>query len=140
MRMAEIFVDTTGWANFFVRTEPFHDQTAMLMRQWRSDGTRLVTTNYILLELAALLTSPLRIPRPQLIKTIETILMVNWVEIVHIEAVMHDDAWRLLAERPDKLWSWVDCVSFVVMRERQITKSLTTDHHFEQAGFVRLLK
>jgi predicted nucleic acid-binding protein len=27
-----------------------------------------------------------------------------------------------------------------VMREREITKALTADHHFEQAGFVPLLK
>jgi len=26
------------------------------------------------------------------------------------------------------------------MREREITKALTADHHFEQAGFVPLLK
>lgn len=34
----------------------------------------------------------------------------------------------------------VDCASFVVMQQRRITQALTTDHHFEQAGFVRLLK
>jgi hypothetical protein len=26
------------------------------------------------------------------------------------------------------------------MRERRIVEALTTDHHFEQAGFVALLK
>jgi predicted nucleic acid-binding protein len=34
----------------------------------------------------------------------------------------------------------VDAASFVVMSERGITEALTTDQHFEQAGFVRLLK
>ena len=29
---------------------------------------------------------------------------------------------------------------FVVMARHSITEALTTDHHFEQAGFVRLLK
>ena len=29
---------------------------------------------------------------------------------------------------------------FVVMKERGMTEALATDHHFEQAGFVRLLK
>jgi len=40
----------------------------------------------------------------------------------------------------DKDLSLVDCASFVVMQQRRITQALTTDHHFEQAGFVRLLK
>ena len=32
------------------------------------------------------------------------------------------------------------CISFVVMNERGITDALTSDHHFEQAGFQILLK
>jgi predicted nucleic acid-binding protein len=42
--------------------------------------------------------------------------------------------------RQDKSWSLVDCSSFVVMQQRGIVEALTTDEHFEQAGFVRLLK
>jgi len=38
-----------------------------------------------------------------------------------------------------KEWSLVDCASFVAMQQRGIFEALTTDHHFEQAGFVRLL-
>jgi predicted nucleic acid-binding protein len=37
-------------------------------------------------------------------------------------------------------WGLVDCASFVVMQQRGIIEALTTDHHFEQAGFVRSLK
>jgi hypothetical protein len=37
--------------------------------------------------------------------------------------------------RPDKEWSLTDCISFVAMNERNITDALTSDHHFEQAGF-----
>ena len=46
----------------------------------------------------------------------------------------------LYHRRPDKDWSLTDCISFVVMQRQGITEALTGDKHFEQAGFVALLK
>jgi predicted nucleic acid-binding protein len=57
-----------------------------------------------------------------------------------IDRTLDDHAWRFLKEREDKAWSLVDCSSFVVMKQHKILKGLTTDHHFEQAGFEKLLK
>ncbi|MEH1864901.1 MAG: hypothetical protein V7K69_07810 [Nostoc sp.] len=31
-------------------------------------------------------------------------------------------------------------IIFIVMQQLGIKEALTTDHHFEQAGFIRLLK
>ncbi|HAH56357.1 MAG TPA: hypothetical protein DCM02_14015 [Flavobacterium sp.] len=39
-----------------------------------------------------------------------------------------------------KTYSLCDSVSFIVMREQGITEALTTDRHFEQEGFNRLLR
>ena len=63
--MNEVFADTSCWANYFVRTEPFHQDAKELMLQWYKDQTLVITTNYILSELVALFISPLRIPRPK---------------------------------------------------------------------------
>jgi len=103
-------------------------------------GTQVVTTNYVLAELIALMTSPLRIPRSQQVTTIETIKMASWVAVVHIDPTLEAEAWTLLRSRLDKTWSLVDCASFTVMRHRGIREALTTDHNFEQAGFLQLLK
>jgi len=46
----------------------------------------------------------------------------------------------LLRQRLDKDWSLCDAVSFILMREYGIEDALTSDHHFEQAGFRRLLE
>lgn len=47
---------------------------------------------------------------------------------------------ELYASRPDKGYSSVDCKSMVVMREREIHLVLTSDEHFDQEGFVALLR
>lgn len=47
-----------------------------------------------------------------------------------------DRRFDLYSQRPDKGWSLTDCISFVVM----IDRGLTGDHHFEQAGFLALLR
>jgi len=138
--MNEIFADTSGWANYFVRTEPFHQEAKQLMQKWYKDRTRVITTNYVLSELVALFISPLRITRQQQIQAIETIKAVEWIEIIHINQTLDDQAWQFLMRRNDKMWSLSDCSSFVVMKQRKISQGFTTDHHFEQAGFVTLLK
>jgi len=46
----------------------------------------------------------------------------------------------IFSRRVDKAWSLTDCTSFVVMQEEGLTDALTTDHHFEQAGFAVLLQ
>jgi predicted nucleic acid-binding protein len=62
------------------------------------------------------------------------------IEIVPASADLFDRGFRYFTEHPDKEWSLTDCISFVVMHERGIAEALTADHHFEQAGFVALLR
>jgi hypothetical protein len=47
---------------------------------------------------------------------------------------------ELYRRRADKDWSLTDCSSFIVMERESIREALTADHHFEQAGFIALLK
>jgi predicted nucleic acid-binding protein len=53
---------------------------------------------------------------------------------------LHRRALEVLLARLDKTYSLCDAVSFVLMRERGIMEALTTDRHFEQEGFRRLLR
>jgi len=138
--MSKIFVDTSGWGNLVDTLQKFHAETKTVYLSAKQNGSCLVTTNYVIAELIALLSSPLRIPRTKSIKFIESIKSSALVDIVHVDEDLDAKSWELLKNRADKNWSLVDCSSFVVMQENKIAEALTTDHHFEQAGFVRLLK
>ena len=137
--MNEVFADTSGWANAFVKTELYHAKATTLLKRWEQSNRRVVTTNYVLSELIPLFVR-MRVPRVSGLNYVTALRSVNWIEIVHIDESLDEKAWRRLADRPDKEWSLVDAVSFIVMEERGMTEVLTADHHFEQAGFVRLLK
>ena len=44
-----------------------------------------------------------------------------------------------LRQHLDHAYSFVDCVSFVIMAQRGIQEAVTTDRHFAEAGFIPLL-
>ena len=44
------------------------------------------------------------------------------------------------SQRLDKEWGLVDCISFITMEKYHIQNALTSDTHFEQAGFKILMK
>ncbi|MCI0692836.1 PIN domain-containing protein [candidate division KSB1 bacterium] len=138
--MSELFADTSGWANLVDPSQAYHGLAANLYRTARQQGRKVITTNYIITEVVALLTSPLRTPRPKMIAFVDGLKASPHIEIVHLDQTLDNQAWQFLKSRPDKEWSLVDCSSFILMQQRGIIEALTTDHHFEQAGFVRLLK
>lgn len=135
----EIFVDTSGWMGFFVSDEPIFPQCRQIIEQSIARRVGLVTTNYVLTELVPLLSTRTRLTRPQILSLLASLESIGELEIVHITPEIHQSAFDLLQKRPDKNWSWVDAASFVVMQSRALTQALTTDHHFDQAGFERLI-
>jgi predicted nucleic acid-binding protein len=138
--MIERFVDTSGWAELVDRTLLFHSLAVVAFDEVWNQGGHLITTNLVLIELTALLTSPLRMPKAQQIQLIGDLQSDPSVEIVFIDRLLEAAVWNLWRARADKEWTMVDCASFIIMQQRQLTEEITTDHHFEQAGFVRLLK
>jgi uncharacterized protein len=69
--MPELFADTSGWGNLVDPTQPFHAQAASIYRTARRQAHKVVTTNYVLVELVALMTSPLRLVRPSVVAFID---------------------------------------------------------------------
>src|SRR5204862_8054671 len=119
---------------------PFHAPSVGALNVSWSSGGRPLTTSHVLAELAALLTSPFRVSKSQQIQLLRAIRADPVIEVVPADPTLDAAAWLLCESRPDKDWTLADCASFVIMQQRGLTDALTTDHHFEQAGFVRLLK
>ena len=132
--LGDVFADTVFWLALIVRQDASHARS----RTWANRITgRITTTAGVLLETANALAGP---PcRSHAISLINHLKQRDDVEIVDLDPALLDRGWRLYCDRPDKGWSWVDCISFVVMQDHQLETALTTDRHFEQAGFRAVL-
>lgn len=130
-----MLIDTSGFFSLYDEAEKSHDEAV----SFYSAAKARLTTSYVLAEYVAL--AHVRgVPRKQILEFSRRVLDDALVEIVWIDETLHRRAVGLLQEREDKNYSLCDAASFVMMRERGISEALTTDKHFEQEGFVRLLK
>jgi len=57
------------------------------------------------------------------------------IKLIHINESLFQKSWEYFQQHHDKSYSFTDCTSFVVMKHYKITKALTFDKHFKQAGF-----
>ncbi len=129
-----MLLDTSGLLCLIHRDELEHEKARDLFA-----GTRVhLVHGYVLAEFIAL-TNARKLPRQESLTFSRALIDSARVEVVWVSELLHRDAHALLEQRLDKSYSLCDAVSFVVMRERGLTEALTTDHHFEQEGFVRLL-
>ncbi len=71
---------------------------------------------------------------------LENLVSDSGTTIISLTDKLYNKAFKLFRSRLDKEWGLVDCISFVVMDERNIESALTVDEHFIQAGFRALLK
>ena len=98
----------------------------------------LLVTEYVLWECVNQLSLPEDRPKAQAFA--QRVKLGNECDFVVASPELRDAGLKLHASRMDKAWSLTDCVSFVVMRERGITRALAFDQHFAQAGFEPLLR
>ena len=99
---------------------------------------RLVTTEWVLVELADALSAPAA--RSTAVAFLRAVRADPQFDIVGYDLAVYQAGFHLYAARADKTWSLTDCISFEVMKQRGLSDALTADHHFEQAGFRAVFK
>jgi predicted nucleic acid-binding protein len=133
--MKPVFVDTSYYVALLSQADAYHAKAVEVSRTLRRP---VVVTEFVLLELGNVLS---RTDARQLFVSILRQLRGDpHVLIIAASPELFERGCDLYARRSDKDWSLTDCISFVVMEERALSDALTTDHHFEQAGFQILLK
>jgi predicted nucleic acid-binding protein len=130
-----MLLDTSGLYCCVDADDTRHEEAVTLF----DAAPRRVTHNYVLAEFVPLAVAR-GYPRAQAVAFAAAILEDPEIDPLWGAPDLHRAAMSLLQSQLDKRYSLWDAISFLIMRATGITESLTTDRHFEQAGFVRLLK
>ncbi len=94
----------------------------------------LVTTDFVFAEIVTFFNA--RSLHTKAVEVGDRLLRSQLVEIVSITPDLRTEAWTIFKRHADKKFSLADCASFVVMRKRRISRALTFDEHFSQAGLT----
>jgi len=134
--MKVLFVDTAGWVACADAADPAHSRSVAARDAWLEAGGACVTTDYVADETLTLLRMRLGLDAAEAWwRQVDGSPRLQWEFISLARA---DKARGWFFRYRDKDFSFTDCTSFVVMRERRLKAALTSDRHFEQAGFVRV--
>ncbi len=129
-----VFLDT-GYILAAINTaDKFHKRAQMAALSVKPP---FITTEAVLIEIGNALSKHRW--RTLGIATLARLQNAADIEIVPLESALLAEAINLYSTRADKEWGLTDCISFVVMQIHGLTQVLTTDRHFEQAGFYNLM-
>lgn len=135
--MSKVFVDTAAWLALVNRDDDLHSQAIQIRKELQAEKCALVTTEFIFLEVADALAT-VRFRRAT-VAYIQRLRELANLSVLPISEDLYSQGWRLYRQRLDKDWGLTDCISFITMHQEGISVAFTSDRHFKQAGFKRLL-
>jgi uncharacterized protein len=136
--MPRIFLDTSYVVALVTPKDRHHSKAVEIAERLERQGFGMVTTRAVFLEIGNSLAKKRH--RSSGVAMLELLEQDPRVEIISLSEDLCQRGFELFRQRTDKEWGLIDCVSFVIMGDRRLQDSLTTDQHFEQAGFRALLR
>ncbi|MFM7439188.1 MAG: type II toxin-antitoxin system VapC family toxin [Snowella sp.] len=136
--MKKVFVDTAAWLALLNIDDIWHQQAKEIRLELVKQNYIFITTEFVLLEVGDALCS--QVLRKNTANFLHNIYQLKSTKIITLSQDLLQLGLSLYEQRLDKDWGLTDCVSFVVMQREKIQEAFTSDKHFEQAGFIRLLQ
>jgi predicted nucleic acid-binding protein len=133
---SEVLFDTSGFFALMDACDPAH----LKARRWlgtQRGKARPVTTEWIVVETCTLLVAR---KRPYLVgRFLDYLEQSTALLVLNPDEGLLVSAKQFIRRQAEQGYSFVDCLSFCVMKERHISQALTADEHFRKAGFSALL-
>lgn len=130
-----VLVDSSAYFALSDQQEHHHNRAKVIIQGLATQGWRLFTTNFIVVETHALLLT--RLGRQFAWRFLQDIDH-GTTAIVRVAIEDELRARAIIYQYDDKDFSLTDAISFVVMERLRITHAFTFDHHFTQYGLTAL--
>lgn len=132
--MINIFIDTSAfYANLDTKDKNNKRAVSFFEEIKNSTLYQPVITNFVFNESITLVRFKLGIEAS--IEFGQSLLDSTTIKKMSVTDDIEKRAWKVFSKYKDKDFSFVDCTSFVVMKELNISKVFTFDKHFKQFGF-----
>ncbi|WP_030007524.1 type II toxin-antitoxin system VapC family toxin [Picosynechococcus sp. NKBG042902] len=136
--MKKVFADTGYWIALLNPDDDLSDRAKQLASSLNS--AKIVTSEMIFNELLNAFSKKGSVYRERAIRLIDYASQSSEIEVIPQTTELFSSALDLYKQRPDQGWSHTDCSSFCIMQQQDILEALAYDKHFEQAGFIALLR
>ena len=136
--MKSVFADADYWVALLNPQEELNEKAKRVSAQLQP--VRIVTSEMVLVEVLNLMGSRGQAIRSKACEAIRRLRENPNVTVVPQTSIQFGEALAFFCGHPDKEWSQTDCGSFLIMREADLNLALTYDHHYQQAGFIALLR
>lgn len=126
-----IFVDTSAFFALADEQDEKHPEAVVKAEAWVSNQEELITHNYIVTETFALMSRRLGFEAVRAFyREVNRMCRVLWVS-----QSQHERSAKAFVQQASPRYSFVDCVSFEIMKAHRIQRFFAFDDDFLKAGF-----
>ena len=136
--MKKVFADADYWIALLNPREQLHVRAKSVSQSLGQVG--IITSEMVLTEVLAFYSNKEPALRVAAADLVSSILANPNVTVIPQTSLQFQEALSFYRRHADKDWSLTDCASFSIMENAGITEALTYDNHFQQAGFIALLR
>lgn len=127
------FVDTSFWVALRFARDRRHPEARAI---WEEGTGAILTSTSVLGETWTFLRR--RAGHRRAMEFSEAVLRLPSLTVAHVDEGLEAEAWRWLARRDERTYSFVDATSFALMRRHRLREALAFDGDFSAAGFIEV--
>ncbi len=135
MSNERLFLDTAFIQALLNPRDDYHNQAKQLFPRIRA-ASEVWITEAIFADVGNALSA---FNRNGAVQFIQQCYRTDNIKVVSVNTELLMQALTLYQSRSDKAWGLTNCISFVVMKQQNLTDAVTGDRHFVQAGFRALM-